>query len=148
MYLEYGEKQMLGGNLEKVRNTGGRGFGYFSRGARTNGWAPYDTRGIIETHDILSIRKSWHFIVGAVPQVADQRFMVGHRAHFFWQSILVQSWQSFRSSCTLRPPLASAKCLPYFPKQCLHYGVLAFSRAGKGELPVRGSRTRKIIKKT
>ena len=34
-----------------------------------------------------------------------------------------------------------------FPKQCLHYGVLAFSRAGKGDLPVRGSRTRKIIKK-
>ena len=35
----------------------------------------------------------------------------------------------------------------YFPKQCLHYGVLAFSRAGEGQLPARGSRTRKIIKK-
>ena len=34
-----------------------------------------------------------------------------------------------------------------FPKQCLHYGVLAFSRAGEGPLPVRGSQTRKIIKK-
>ena len=35
----------------------------------------------------------------------------------------------------------------WFPKQCLHYGVLAFSRAGEGMPPARGSRTRKIIKK-
>ena len=34
-----------------------------------------------------------------------------------------------------------------FPKQCLHYGVLAFSRAGDPKAPARGSRTRKIIKK-
>ena len=34
-----------------------------------------------------------------------------------------------------------------FPKQCLHYGVLAFSRAGESTPPARGSRTRKIIKK-
>ena len=37
--------------------------------------------------------------------------------------------------------------LTLFSKQCLHYGVLAFSRAGEGTLPWRGSRTRKIIKK-
>ena len=34
-----------------------------------------------------------------------------------------------------------------FPKQCLHYGVLAFSRAGDCEPPARGSWTRKITKK-
>ena len=35
----------------------------------------------------------------------------------------------------------------WFPKQCLHYGVLGFSRAGECLKPVRSSRTRKIIKK-
>ena len=34
-----------------------------------------------------------------------------------------------------------------FHKQCLHYGVLAFSRAGLRFPAARGSRTRKIIKK-
>ena len=39
------------------------------------------------------------------------------------------------------------KNMAFFPKQCLHYGVLAFSRAGEHNSPARGSRTRKIIKK-
>ena len=42
---------------------------------------------------------------------------------------------------------AGPQIVSSFPKQCLHYGVLAFSRAGDCGPPGPGSRTRKIIKK-
>ena len=35
----------------------------------------------------------------------------------------------------------------YFPKQCLHYGVQAYSRADEAYTDVRSSRTRKIMNK-
>ena len=35
------KNQILRGNLETFRIPGGRGFPHFSRGSRTNGWAPF-----------------------------------------------------------------------------------------------------------